>query len=173
MTVLGLDPGVATVGWGFVHYDGYRFSKPQYGALITPPKIPLERRLEMIYDELTKLIAELKPDYASIEELFFSKNITTGMAVSMARGVALVAVVERTPNLYEYTPMQIKQAVTGYGGADKHQVQMMVKMLLNMKEIAKPDDAADALALAICHSRAATSLLNTERTFDPKKYDTR
>ena len=95
-----------------------------------------------------------QPDEVAFEELFFSKNITTGMAVSMARGVALATVVERTDNLYEYTPMQIKQAVTGYGGADKHQVQLMVKMLLGMKDIARPDDAADALAVALTHANS-------------------
>lgn len=150
MTVLGIDPGVATVGWGFVHYDGYRFSNPQYGAIITPPKIPLERRLEMIYDELGKLIAELKPDYVSIEELFFSKNITTGIAVAHARGVIMLACQKAGIPCYEFKPPQVKQAVVGYGNAEKKQVMTMTKMLLNLKEIPRPDDAADGLALAIC-----------------------
>ena len=150
MTVLGIDPGVATVGWGFVHYDGYRFSSPQYGAIITPPKIPLERRLEMIYDELGKLIAELKPDYISIEELFFSKNITTGIAVAHARGVIMLACQKAGIPCYEFKPPQVKQAVVGYGNAEKKQVMAMTKMLLNLKEIPRPDDAADGLALAIC-----------------------
>ncbi len=150
MTVLGIDPGVATVGWGFVHYDGSRFSAPQYGAIITPPKIPLERRLEMIYDELCKLIAELKPDYVSIEELFFSKNITTGIAVAHARGVIMLACQKAGIPCYEFKPPQVKQAVVGYGNAEKKQVMMMTKMLLNLKEIPRPDDAADGLALAIC-----------------------
>lgn len=150
MTVLGIDPGVATVGWGFVHYDGYRFSAPQYGAIITPPKIPLERRLEMIYDELGKLINELKPDYVSIEELFFSKNITTGIAVAHARGVIMLACQKAGVPCYEFKPPQVKQAVVGYGNAEKKQVMTMTKMLLNLKEIPRPDDAADGLALAIC-----------------------
>ncbi|MBQ1216556.1 MAG: crossover junction endodeoxyribonuclease RuvC [Clostridia bacterium] len=160
MTVLGLDPGVATVGWGFVHYDGYRFSKPQYGALITPPKIPLERRLEMIYDELTKLIAELKPNYASIEELFFSKNITTGIAVAHARGVIMLACQKAGIPCYEFKPPQVKMAVVGYGNAEKKQVMQMTKMLLNLKEMPRPDDAADGLALAVCcaHSLGMASL---------------
>ena len=160
MTVLGLDPGVATVGWGFVHYDGYRFSKPQYGALITPPKIPLERRLEMIYDELTKLIAELKPDYASIEELFFSKNITTGIAVAHARGVIMLACQKAGIPCYEFKPPQVKMAVVGYGNAEKKQGMQMTKMLLNLKEMPRPDDAADGLALAVCcaHSLGMASL---------------
>lgn len=150
MTVLGIDPGVATVGWGFVHYDGVRFSKPQYGAIITPPKIPLERRLEMIYDELGKLIAELKPDYASIEELFFSKNITTGIAVAHARGVIMLACQKAGIPCYEFKPPQVKMAVVGYGNAEKKQVMQMTKMLLNLRELPRPDDAADGLALAVC-----------------------
>ena len=150
MTVLGIDPGVATVGWGFVQYDGYRFSHPQYGAIITPPKIPLERRLEMIYDELGKLIEELKPDCVSIEELFFSKNITTGIAVAHARGVIMLACQKAGLPCYEFKPPQVKQAVVGYGNAEKKQVMLMTKMLLNLKEIPRPDDAADGLALAIC-----------------------
>ena len=150
MTVLVIDPGVATIGWGFVQYDGYRFSHPQYGAVITPPKIPLERRLEMIYDELGKLIEELKPDCVSIEELFFSKNITTGIAVAHARGVIMLACQKAGLPCYEFKPPQVKQAVVGYGNAEKKQVMLMTKMLLNLKEIPRPDDAADGLALAIC-----------------------
>jgi crossover junction endodeoxyribonuclease RuvC len=134
--------------------DGDRRKVIQYGMLTTPAGQPMPQRLRAIFQGMNELMDIYKPDEVAFEELFFSKNITTGMAVSMARGVALVAVVERTPNLYEYTPMQIKQAVTGYGGADKHQVQMMVKMLLNMKEIAKPDDAADALAVALTHANS-------------------
>ena len=150
MTVLGIDPGVATVGWGFVHYEGNRFSAPQYGAIITPPKIPLERRLEMIYDEVGKLIAELKPDCASIEELFFSKNITTGIAVAHARGVIMLACQKAGIPCYEFKPPQVKQAVVGYGNAEKKQVMLMTQRLLNLKELPRPDDAADGLALAIC-----------------------
>jgi crossover junction endodeoxyribonuclease RuvC len=114
----------------------------------------MPQRLRAIFQGMNQLMDIYQPDDVAFEELFFSKNITTGMAVSAARGVALVAVVQRTDNLYEYTPMQIKQAVTGYGGADKHQVQQMVKMLLNMKDIARPDDAADALAVALTHANS-------------------
>jgi crossover junction endodeoxyribonuclease RuvC len=117
----------------------------------------MPHRLQAILHGMNQLMDIYQPDDVAFEELFFSKNITTGIAVSMARGVALVAVAERTPNIFEYTPMQIKQAVTGYGGADKHQVQMMVKMLLNMKEIARPDDAADALAVAVTHANSMRS----------------
>ena len=119
----------------------------------------MPQRLRAIFQGMNELMDIYKPDEVAFEELFFSKNITTDMAVSMARGVALVAVVERTPNLYEYTPMQIKQAVTGYGGADKHQVQMMVRMLLGIKEIPRPDDAADAVACAITHAHAGVGRL--------------
>ena len=154
MVILGIDPGLARLGYGVIEVDGDRRKVIQYGMLTTPAGQPMPQRLRAIFQGMNELMDIYKPDDVAFEELFFSKNITTGMAVSMARGVALVAVVERTPNLYEYTPMQIKQAVTGYGGADKHQVQMMVKMLLNMKEIAKPDDAADALAVALTHANS-------------------
>ncbi|MBQ9952275.1 MAG: crossover junction endodeoxyribonuclease RuvC [Clostridia bacterium] len=154
MVILGIDPGLARLGYGVIEVDGDRRKVIQYGMLTTPAGQPMPQRLRAIFQGMNELMDIYKPDEVAFEELFFSKNITTGMAVSMARGVALVAVVERTPNLYEYTPMQIKQAVTGYGGADKHQVQMMVKMLLNMKEIAKPDDAADALAVALTHANS-------------------
>ena len=154
MVILGIDPGLARLGYGVIEVDGDRRKVIQYGMLTTPAGQPMPQRLRAIFQGMNELMEIYQPDEVAFEELFFSKNITTGMAVSMARGVALVAVVERTPNLYEYTPMQIKQAVTGYGGADKHQVQMMVKMLLNMKEIAKPDDAADALAVALTHANS-------------------
>ena len=154
MRILGIDPGVAIVGFGLIESDRGSLRMLQYGAITTPAGQPLAARLLQISRDMEELIQSFQPDEMSIEELFFSKNITTGMAVSMARGVALVAVAERTENLYEYTPMQIKQAVTGYGGADKHQVQQMVKMLLNMKEIARPDDAADALAVALTHANS-------------------
>ena len=124
----------------------------------------MPQRLRAIFQGMNQLMDIYQPDDVAFEELFFSKNITTGMAVSAARGVALVAVVQRTDNLYEYTPMQIKQAVTGYGGADKHQVQQMVKMLLNMKDIARPDDAADALAVALTHANS----MNMKKMFKIK-----
>lgn len=155
MTILGIDPGVATVGWGFVHYEGNKFSHPQYGAIITPPKIPLERRLELIYDELGKLIAELKPDAAAVEELFFSKNITTGIAVAHARGVILLACRKAGVPIHEFTPPQVKQGVVGYGNAQKRQVMEMTKLLLHLDKLPRPDDAADGLALAICCAHAS------------------
>jgi len=155
MVILGIDPGLATLGYGVIEVNGDKRRLIQYGTLTTPAGQPMPQRLRAIFQGMNQLMDIYQPDEVAFEELFFAKNITTGMAVSAARGVALVAVVQRTDNLYEYTPMQIKQAVTGYGGADKHQVQMMVKALLNMKEIARPDDAADALAVALTHANSA------------------
>ena len=154
MVILGIDPGLATLGYGVIEVVGDKRKLIQFGTLTTPAGEPMPQRLRAIFQGMNQLMDIYQPDDVAFEELFFSKNITTGMAVSAARGVALVAVVERTDNLYEYTPMQIKQAVTGYGGADKHQVQQMVKMLLNMREIARPDDAADALAVALTHANS-------------------
>lgn len=154
MVILGIDPGLATLGYGVIEVEGDRRRLLQFGTLTTPAGQPMPQRLRAIFQGMNQLMDIYRPDDVAFEELFFSKNITTGMAVSAARGVALVAVVQRTDNLYEYTPMQIKQAVTGYGGADKHQVQQMVKILLNMKEIARPDDAADALAVALTHANS-------------------
>ena len=154
MIILGIDPGLATLGYGVIEADNQKRRLIQFGTLTTPAGQPLPQRLRAIYQGMNQLLDIYRPDEVAFEELFFSKNITTGIAVSHARGVALLAVVQRTDELYEYTPMQIKQAVTGYGGADKHQVQAMVKMLLNMKEIARPDDAADALAVALTHANS-------------------
>ena len=152
--ILGIDPGLATMGWGVIESRGDRHRLVQYGALTTAAGQPMPQRLRAIYIGVNQLMDTFAPDEVAFEELFFSKNVTTGMAVSAARGVALVAVVQRTEELYEYAPMQIKQAVTGQGKADKHQVQMMVKALLGMAEIARPDDAADALAVAITHAHS-------------------
>ena len=152
LTILGIDPGLATMGWGVIETKNDRHRLIQYGALTTAPKQPMPQRLRAIFKGVNQLMDMFNPDEVAFEELFFSKNVTTGMAVSAARGAALVAAAERTDNLYEYTPMQIKQAVTGHGRADKHQVQVMVKILLSMTDIARPDDAADALAVAITHA---------------------
>lgn len=154
MVILGIDPGLATLGYGVIETQGDRRHMIQFGTVTTPAGVAIPYRLRAIAQGVRQLMDVYQPDEVAFEELFFSKNITTGMAVSMARGVALATVVERTDNLYEYTPMQIKQAVTGYGGADKHQVQLMVKMLLGMKDIARPDDAADALAVALTHANS-------------------
>ena len=164
MVILGIDPGLATLGYGVIEVENDRRRLIQFGTLTTPAGQPMPQRLRAIFQGMNQLMDIYQPDDVAFEELFFSKNITTGMAVSAARGVALVAVVQRTDNLYEYTPMQIKQAVTGYGGAHKHQVQQMVKMLLNMKDIARPDDAADALAVALTHANS----MNMKKMFKIK-----
>ena len=154
MRVLGIDPGLATMGWGVIESDGYRDRLIQYGALETYPRDTFPTRLGSLYTGVKGLLNTFKPDEIAFEELFFSKNITTGIQVAGARGVALAACQAYTDKLYEYTPMQIKQAVVGYGGADKHQVQMMVRMLLGIREVPRPDDAADAVACAITHAHA-------------------
>ena len=173
MVILGIDPGVATIGFGIIRAERGKNTLIQYGVITTPPGIPLSERLVQIYNDMTQIIDTFHPDEIAVEELFFSKNITTGISVAHGRGVILLAAEKLGVPVFEYTPMQVKQSVVGYGKAEKKQVMLMTQRLLNMKEIPRPDDAADALALAICHSRAATSLLNTERVFDPNKYDTR
>ena len=173
MIILGIDPGVATIGFGLVRAERNRNQLLRYGVITTPPGIPLSNRLLQISNDREELIHAFHPDEMAVEELFFTKNITTGIAVAHGRGVILLAAEKLGVPVFEYTPMQVKQAVVGYGKAEKRQVMLMTQRLLHMKEIPKPDDAADALALAICHSRAATSLLNTDREFDPAKYDTR
>jgi len=172
MVILGIDPGVATIGFGVVRAERGKNTLLQYGVITTPAGIPLSQRLVQISEDMEQLIRQFKPDEMAVEELFFSKNITTGIAVAHGRGVILLAAEKLGVPVFEYTPMQVKQAVVGYGAAQKRQVMLMTQRLLNMKEVPKPDDAADALAIAICHSRAATSLLNTERVFDASKYNT-
>ena len=154
MTILGIDPGLATMGWGAISYDGVKPKILDYGALITPPDMPMPQRLMSLYDGVEELCRRFDPDDIAMEELFFCKNVTTAIAVGEARGAAMVAMRKHTNNLFEYTPMQIKQAVTGYGKADKKQVQQMVKLLLNLPEIPRPDDAADGLAIAITHAHS-------------------
>lgn len=173
MIILGIDPGVATIGFGLVRAERNRNQLLRYGVITTPPGIPLSNRLLQISNDMEELIHAFHPDEMAVEELFFTKNITTGIAVAHGRGVILLAAEKLGVPVFEYTPMQVKQAVVGYGKAEKRQVMLMTQRLLHMREIPRPDDAADALALAICHSRAATSLLNTDREFDPAKYDTR
>ena len=161
MIMLGIDPGLATLGYGVIEAKAEKQRLIQYGTITTPAKMDIPHRLQLIHPRMNELLDTYIPDEVAFEELFFSKNITTGISVSMARGVAILAVIERTGELYEYTPMQIKQAVTGYGGADKSQVQNMVRILLGMQEIARPDDAADALAVAITHANS----LNAKKMF--------
>ncbi len=152
MRILGIDPGLAIVGYGIIDSVGNNNKVVDYGAILTPSTLSLPERLSMIHDELTDIIRTYLPDEVAMEELFFNTNIKTAIAVGHARGVEVLACNQMNLDVYEYTPLQIKQAVTGYGRADKRQVQEMVKMLLNLKEIPKPDDTADALAIAITHS---------------------
>ncbi len=151
MIILGIDPGIAMVGYSVIQCTGNNFKALEYGLISTSSKMLLPERLKKVYEELTDVIEEYEPDDLAIEELFFNKNVKTAIMVAQARGVEVLAAVNKGLSVYEYTPLQIKQAVTGYGRADKNQVQEMVKMLLNLKEKPKPDDVADALAVAICH----------------------
>ena len=155
MRVLGLDPGTAITGYAVVTEDGGGLTLNAIGVIRTPANTPLPSRLQTIHAELRAIIEEHKPDAAGVEELFFSRNARTAMSVGHARGVVLLALVNAGLPIGEYTPMQVKQAVTGYGNADKHQVQEMVRMLLNLPEIPRPDDAADAAAVAICYLHRA------------------
>lgn len=173
MIILGIDPGVATIGFGVIEARRQKNILLQYGVITTPAGLPLSHRLLQISNDMEQLIGAFHPDEMAVEELFFTNNITTGIAVAHGRGVILLAAEKLGVPVFEYTPMQVKQAVVGYGKAEKKQVMLMTQRLLNMKTVPRPDDAADALAIAVCHARAATSLLNTERVFDPKKYDTR
>ncbi len=158
--VIGLDPGLAIVGYGVIDYDGFNNKKVvDYGVINTPKHESFPTRLAIIYKAVTELIEKYKPDEIAAEELFFNTNITTGINVAHARGVLLLAAVHACGCLYEYTPLQIKQAMTGYGRADKKQIQEMVRVYLGLQKVPKPDDAADALALALCHARSFTSRL--------------
>ena len=159
MRILGIDPGVAIVGFGLIESERGSVRMLQYGAVTTPAGLPLATRLVQIENDMTELIRQLKPDEIAIEELFFSKNITTGIAVAHGRGVILCTAERLGVPIYEYTPMQVKQAVVGYGLADKKQVMDMTRRLLKLKAVPRPDDAADAIAIALCHARSATSLL--------------
>lgn len=173
MRILGIDPGVATIGFGIIEAHRQKNTLIRYGVISTPAGLPLSRRLTQIYSDMQELMHTFQPDEMAVEELFFNTNLTTGIAVAHGRGVILLAAEQLGVPIFEYTPMQVKQAVVGYGKAAKTQVMQMTQKLLGLEQIPRPDDAADALALAICHGRAATSLLNRERIFDPKKYDTR
>jgi crossover junction endodeoxyribonuclease RuvC len=151
MRVLGVDPGTAITGWGVVEGEDSYLNLVAAGVITTSPGIPLPKRLQIIYRELTLLIEEWQPESSAVEELFFSKNAKTALAVGHGRGVALLALANANLSIAEYKPLEVKQAITGYGGADKWQIQQMVKLLLSLDEIPRPDDAADALAVAICH----------------------
>ena len=159
MRILGIDPGIAIVGFGLIEADRGKTQLLNYGAITTPAGLPLARRLVQIEQDTEALIAQLKPDAIAVEELFFSNNITTGIAVAHGRGIILCTAEKSGVPLYEYTPMQVKQAITGYGKAVKKQIQEMTRMMLHLETIPKPDDTADALGMAIAHCHCSRSRL--------------
>lgn len=154
MRVLGIDPGIAIVGFGFIDKLGHKLTPVQYGAIQTEAHTPQAQRLLQVYESAGALMDKYKPDTVAIEKLFFNRNVTNAFAVSEARGVVTLAAAQRGLSIAEYTPLQIKQAVVGYGKAEKRQVQEMVKMFLKLSSVPKPDDVADALAVAICHAHS-------------------
>ena len=153
MIIIGIDPGYAIVGIGVIEYKGNKFRTLEYNAITTPAQMPTVERLKKIYTEMTSYLIKYDPDAVAIEELFFNSNQKTAINVAQARGVLLVAVANANVPICEYTPLQVKQSVTGYGRADKKQIQQMVKTMLGLKGIPRPDDAADALAVALCHAQ--------------------
>ena len=157
MRILGIDPGYAIVGYGIVDTNGYKFGVVGYGAITTLAKMPFSKRLKAIYDDMITIIRKYEPDELAIERLYFNTNTTTAIDVAQARGVIILAAESCGVKIKEYTPLQVKQAVTGYGKAEKFQVMEMVKSLLSLKTIPKPDDTADALALAVCHGHCVGS----------------
>ncbi len=159
MLILGIDPGLATIGFGFVVKNGDKYRALEYGAITTAPKQIIENRLNEIYDQMVEIITRHKPDCVAIEELFFNNNTTTAIDVAMARGVILLAARKCGVDIYEYTPLEVKSSVVGYGRADKQQVQYMVRLMLGLKETPKPDDTADALALALCHGTRISGMV--------------
>ena len=159
MKILGIDPGYGITGFGIIEADRGNSTLLGCGAITTPAGADFSARLEMIYEDMRALLEKAKPDAVAIEELFFGQNVTTGIGVAQSRGVILLAIRQAGLPVYSYKPMQVKQAVVGYGNATKHQVQDMTKRLLHLEKMPKPDDAADAIAIALCHARSATSLL--------------
>ncbi len=157
MRILGIDPGFAIVGFGIIDYSGNHFSVVDYGSIETKAGTPFDRRLLTIHTELAGLINQYSPDVMSIEELFFNTNAKTAINVGQARGVLVLAAAQKEIPIFEYTPLQVKQATVGYGRADKNQVQQMVKTLLALESIPKPDDVADALSVAVCHAHSCRS----------------
>ena len=159
MRILGIDPGYGITGFGLVDAERNNFRLLHCGAITTPPGMDFSARLEFIYEDMRKLLELAKPDAVAIEELFFGQYVTTGIGVAQSRGVILLAIRQAGLEVTAYKPMQVKQAVVGYGNATKHQVQDMTRRLLHLQAMPKPDDAADAIAIALCHARSSTSLL--------------
>ena len=158
MVILGIDPGIAIVGYGVIEYVGNKFNVIDYGAITTKAGMKVEDRLGEIYNLLNDIINKYKPEFMAIEELFYNKNAKTVISVAEARGVTLLSAARKKIPIFEYTPLQVKQAVVGYGRAEKKQVQQMTKILLNLEKVPKPDDTADALAIAICHAHSYNAL---------------
>ena len=159
MKILGIDPGYGITGFGLLEAQRGQYRLLRCGAITTPPNTDFYWRLSVIYNDMVQLLLAEKPEAVAIEELFFGHNVTTGINVAQARGVILLAVQQAGVPIYEYKPMQVKQAVVGYGNASKHQVMDMTKRILHLATVPKPDDAADAVAIALCHARSSTSLL--------------
>ncbi len=159
MRILGIDPGYGIIGFSVIDKSNSGNTVVDYGVITTPKDMPFDHRLKAIYDSMNTLVDKFAPDECAIEKLYFNKNITTGIPVAEARGVILLSIVNRDIPIYEYTPQQIKMALTGVGKADKHQMQFMVKTLLNLKAVPRPDDAADAVAVALCHSQTNKAML--------------
>ena len=159
MKILGIDPGYGITGFGLIEAHRGQYRLLRCGAITTPPGMDFSARLEIIYEDMKELLQVTQPDTVAIEELFFGQNVTTGIGVAQSRGVILLAIRQAGLEVTSYKPMQVKQAVVGYGNATKHQVQDMTKRLLKLDAVPKPDDAADAVAIALCHARSSTSLL--------------
>ena len=159
MIILGIDPWYAIVGWGVIEYTANRYSVIDYGAVTTEAKTPFNERLEAVYDGVEDIIKRYKPSALAIEKLFYNTNAKTVIDVAQARGVINLAAVKNSVPIFEYTPLQVKQSVVGYGRAEKKQVQEMTRVILKLEKIPKPDDTADALAMAICHAHASGSLM--------------
>ncbi len=160
MRILGVDPGYGITGFGLIEGQRGQFQLLRCGAITTPAGMDFSARLEIIYEDMKELLQVAKPDVVAIEELFFGQNVTTGIGVAQSRGVILLAIRQAGLEVYQYKPMQVKQAVVGYGNATKHQIQDMTRRLLGLQALPKPDDAADAIAIALCHARSSTSLLS-------------
>ena len=159
MKILGIDPGYGITGFGLIEAERGQYRLLRCGAITTPAGMDFSARLEIIYEDMKELLQVTKPDAVAIEELFFGQNVTTGIGVAQSRGVILLAIRQAGLEVTSYKPMQVKQAVVGYGNATKHQVMDMTKRLLHLSASPKPDDAADAVAIALCHARSSTSLL--------------
>ena len=168
MRILGIDPGYAIVGWGIIDYEKGKFSVVDFGAITTPAGMDFPARLSIIYDMAYEIMDRYNPTVMAIEKLFFTNNKTTGIDVAQARGVVMLAANQHDLEINEYTPNQVKQGVVGYGKAEKKQIMEMTRMILNLKEVPKPDDTADALAMAICHAHVNGSRLGTMDSSKPR-----